>query len=254
MHLEHEIDVARRAAGLAAETALRYFRSGIGADTKTDGSPVTEADRECERAVAGLIEETFPEDGVLGEEGASKPSRGGRRWIIDPIDGTRDFLRGNRFWATLIGLEIDGDVAVGVAGFPALGETYWAARGAGAFQDGRRLHVSSVGGLSEAVLCVNGLNNLHTMAFGERLPEWMRRFWAVRSLGGAPDAVLVAAGRAEVWIEPAAKCWDLAPLKILAEEAGGRFWNFDGGSSIHGGNCVISTPALEAEVGRFLAG
>jgi fructose-1,6-bisphosphatase/inositol monophosphatase family enzyme len=199
-----------------------------------------------------VLAETFPDDGVLGEEGAARESRTGRRWIIDPIDGTRDFLRGNRFWATLIGLEAGGEVQVGVAAFPALGETYHAVQGGGAWQDGVRLQASSITTPAEAVVCVNGLNNLEKTRLPEPPGAWLKRFWAVRSIGGAADAMLVASGRAELWIEPAAKPWDLAPLKIIAEEAGARFFNFQGGSSIHGGNCIICAPGLEEEARRLV--
>lgn len=250
---ERELDVLRAALVRTGEIALRYQREGVRADRKPDDSPVTAADRECERLLVQELCAHFPEDGILGEEGAAKPSRNGRRWIIDPIDGTRDFLRGNRLWAMLVGLEQDGEVVAGVAHFPALGDTYWAAAGGGAFRNGTRIRISAICEISESVACVNGLQNLHKQAYGERILEWLRPFWAVRSLGGACDAMLVAAGSAEVWIEPAANAWDLAPLKIIAVEAGASFFNFDGGNSIYGGNAVISVPALEAGLRRFVA-
>src|SRR5213593_1635119 len=114
MDFETELEMARSAASRASELALRHRERGFDTEAKTDGSPVTVADRECERLIAGLLEEAFPGDGVLGEEGARKESRSGRRWIIDPIDGTRDFVRGNRNWAVLIGLDSDRDAVAGV--------------------------------------------------------------------------------------------------------------------------------------------
>src|SRR5262245_43629570 len=122
-----EVEVSEAVARKAGEIAMRYWNRGIVAETKADLSPVTVADKECEAAIAKALEEAFPEDGLLGEEGAAKESRNGRRWIIDPIDGTRDFVRGNRAWATLIGLEADGEVVAGVASFPATGEIFTAA-------------------------------------------------------------------------------------------------------------------------------
>ncbi len=253
MPWERELDAALRAARRAGEIALRHRELGVSVETKPDDSPVTAADRECERFLAAALTEAFPEDGLLGEEGARAASRSGRRWIIDPIDGTRDYVRGNRLWAVLIGLETEAGVVAGVAHFPALGETYSAARGTGAFRDGSSIRVSPVDRLSRAVLCLNGFNTLSRTTFAGRLIPWMEQFWAVRSLGGAPDAMLVASGRAEVWIEHSAKPWDLAPIQILTEEAGGCFFNFDGGRTIHGGNCVTCAPALEAELRRFVA-
>ena len=111
---ERELELGRKAAQRAGEIATRYREKGIGFESKSDDSPVTAADRECERVVPLMIEEAFPDDGLLGEEGAAKPSRSGRRWIIDPIDGTRDYVRGIPVWCTLIGLEQDGEVVAGV--------------------------------------------------------------------------------------------------------------------------------------------
>lgn len=252
MSFEKELDVAVRAAAAAGETALRYRREGVSAEEKDDLSPVTAADRECERVIAATILATFPDDGLLGEEGASRESSNGRKWIIDPIDGTRDFVRGNRLFANLIGLEVDGEVTVGVVNLPALGELYTAVRGQGAWHDGKRLHVSSIASPRESVVCLSSLNSAMWKPYTARVIDWLGNFWAMRSLGGCGDAMLVAAGQAEIYMEPRVKEWDMAPLKIVVEEAGGRFFNFDGGSSIYGGNCVCCAPGLEEEVRRFL--
>jgi histidinol-phosphatase len=257
MPWEKELEVARRAATLAGWHALGYWdsnqRRGPAADEKSDGSPVTAADRECEQLIARTLEEAFPDDGLLGEEGAAKESQSGRRWIIDPIDGTRDFLRGTPVWSVLIGLEADGEVAAGVAHLAAQGETYFAAHGCGAWRDDARIHTSDRAAPAESVLCINNLEGVTALPYANTLLRWMAQFWAVRSMGGSLDAMLVASGAADVWIEPRAKPWDLAPLKIIAEEAGARFFNFDGGRSIAGGNCVICAPGLEAELRRFIA-
>src|ERR1700693_4711842 len=129
-----ELDTAIQAAQKAAEVALR-MQSGITADTKADDSRVTQADRECERLIARMLSDAFPEDGILGEEGARAESRSGRRWIIDPIDGTRDYLRGNQLWANLIALEVGDDVVVGVVNLPALGSICIASRQGGAYRN-----------------------------------------------------------------------------------------------------------------------
>jgi histidinol phosphatase-like enzyme (inositol monophosphatase family) len=251
MNFEHELETAKRAARCAGELALGYWNKGIQAESKADDSPVTIADRENERLIAGLFEEAFPEDGLLGEEGCNKASRSGRRWIIDPIDGTRDFVRGNRMWAILLALEAAGKIVVGVCHFPALAEMYAAADGGGAYLNDERIQVSAIGARSEAVLCLNDFDRLNRCHFSGELLDWAAGFWAVRSMGGAPDSMLVASGKADAWLEPSAKAWDLAPIKILTEEAGGRFFNFDGGSSIYAGNCATSNAAIEAELRRF---
>jgi histidinol phosphatase-like enzyme (inositol monophosphatase family) len=254
MAFEQELEVAKDAARLAGEQAMKYWRSGLPADTKEDDSPVTAADRHCERILVQHLCQHFPEDGMLGEEGADKASGNGRRWILDPIDGTRDFIRGNRMWCNMLALEDNGEVVVGVVNFPALGEMYSARRGGGTRRNEELVRASGITELSRAVLCLNGFQKVHQSGFAARLFDWMKAFWAVRSLGGAPDAMLVASGSAEVWIEQSGKAWDLAPLKIIAEEAGAKFFNFDGGSSIYGGNCVICVAALETAMRRFVAG
>lgn len=246
MPYEKELLWARSAAVEAGGIAVRLQTSGLGVETKADLSPVTSADKACEAAIAARLAEAFPGDGILGEEGAFVESLSGRRWIVDPIDGTRDFLRGNRFWATLIGLEQDGEVVAGVAYFPALNDMYFAARGLGSFRNDARIRASDIGDPAQAVFCLNGIQNLPTHPQRDRILAWSARCWAVRSVGGAVDAMLVCSGAAEVWLEPSAKAWDLAPLKVIAEEAGARFFNLDGGSSIHGGDCVICAPGLEA--------
>ncbi len=252
MNLEKELEVARRAARQAGELALRLRGRGLAAEAKADASPVTAADRECEQLLAAALSEAFPEDGLLGEEGARREPRSGRRWIIDPIDGTRDFLRGNGSWAVLIGLETDGDIAAGVCFMPERGEMYFASRGSGAWRNDDRIAISAITEPARAVLCVTGLNDIAGRPYAGRLVDWLAEFWAVRSLGGCLDAMMVASGRAEAWIEPAAEVWDLAALKVILEESGARFVNFDGGSSARGGNCIACVPALEAPLRRFL--
>jgi histidinol phosphatase-like enzyme (inositol monophosphatase family) len=251
--LATELDTACRIARRAGETALRYFRRNVAVEVKPDASPVTAADRECERLIAAALEEAFPADGIMGEEGAAKESRSGRRWWIDPIDGTRDFIRGTTAWAVMLALEAAGDVAAGVVHFPASGETFFASAGGGAYVNGDRIRVSGVGSAAQAVLCVNGLNNLGRYPFAPRLLDWMAPFWAVRSMGGCVDAMMLARGQADLWLDANGKPWDFAPLKVIAEEAGARFFDFSGNRTIHGGNCILTVPGLESEARRLLS-
>lgn len=243
--------MATEAARKAAELALR-LQPGIVAETKADKSPVTQADRECERLIAGMLNAAFPGDGLLGEEGAQAESTNGRRWIVDPIDGTRDYVRGNPLWANLIALEADGEIVAGVVNLPLLGRLYAASRGGGARCNDSPIHASSKKLVEESVMCFNRFDKLDPFHAPDKFIEWLGRFWSLRGLGGAPDAMLVASGQAEVWIEPSAATWDFAPLKVILEEAGARYLNFDGGSSIYAGNCIACAPGLEAEVRRML--
>ncbi len=252
MPFAKEIEIARRAAERSAALALRHQAAGVQAESKPDDSPVTIADRECERLIARTLEEAFPGDGILGEEGSRKESSTGRRWLIDPIDGTRDFLRGNPLWSVLIGLEVAGEVAAGVVHFPLLHQTCWASRGGGALRNDSPMRVSSIADPSLAVLSVGSLNRIHNMPIGRGLLDWAARFWAFRCLGGTPDAMMVAAGEADVWIEPKAAAWDLAAVQVILEEAGAAFFTFSGARAIDEGNAVACAPGLELEIRKFV--
>ncbi len=262
MHFGVEIEVARRAAARSAALALRHQSAGIRAESKADDSPVTIADRECERLIASILTEAFPDDGILGEEGSFKQSRSGRRWIVDPIDGTRDFVRGNPLWSVLIGLEVgdqlNGDpstkeIVAGVVHLPLLNQTCWASRGDGAFRNDTRLHVSPIDDPRQAVISVNSINRIADLPFAKNLLDWCQQFWAMRCLGGTPDAIMLAAGEIDAWIEPKVAAWDLAAVSVILEEAGARFFSFRGERTIHHGNAIACTPGLESELRNFVA-
>ena len=252
MAFEREVESAKLLVQEAGALALDFQRRGVTAEAKPDESPVTAADRACEKLIVDQIAREFPGDGVLGEEGANREGRNGRKWIIDPIDGTKDFVRGIPLWAVLIGLEVNGHVVAGAAHSPRQGLLLWAGHGTGAWANGSRLRVSDKSNAREAVLSFNGFNKIGIGRFAEQLLPWLQRFWAVRSLGGAVDAMLVAQGQADVWIEPNAQPWDLAPLKLLVEEAGGVFKSFTGEDTIYGGNAYACAPGMEGCVRELL--
>jgi histidinol-phosphatase len=249
---EKELAFGRDIARRAGEMALRYREGGIGHEVKSDESPVTIADRECEKLIVAAINDAFPGDGVLGEEGALKESENKRRWIVDPIDGTRDFIRGTRAWSVLIGLEEAGEVVAGFAYFPSTNEMFSAGKGGGAFWNDQSISVSKITDRGQALICVNGFSFMRRYEFAPNLLEFLETFWTVRSMGGCLDAMLLASGRADVWLETQAKPWDLAPLKIIASEAGAVTFDFSGVDTIYGGNYVITIPALADEVKRFV--
>ena len=253
MAYERELTIGAEIARKAGQLALKIREGDIAIESKADESPVTIADKACEKLIVQELLRAFPGDGLLGEEGADMPSANGRRWIIDPIDGTRDFIRGTGAWSVLMGMEENGEVVAGHAYFPATGEMYSAARGSGAWRDGKRARASAVTTKSEALICCNGLGYMHRYPFAGDLVNWLADFWTVRSMGGCLDAMLLATGRADVWLEAQAKPWDLAPLKIIAEEAGLVTFDFTGKDTIYGGNYVITVPALKEEVLAFVS-
>ena len=256
MAFENELARARELAWAAGALALRYQSQGFTTEDKPDDSPVTIADKESERLLVTALSESFPNDGLLGEEGTDRKGASGRRWIIDPIDGTRDFVRGNHLWCNLLALEANGEVEVGVATFPALQTQYWAVRGEGAWRSANgavtRMNCSTIETPARAVVCFNQLNKALHRPLAEKTLPFLSQFWAHRSLGGALDAMLVAAGSAEVWIEPHCQAWDLAPLSLIAKEAGCLYYDYAGVDTIYNHNAIICTPNLEPAVRAYL--
>lgn len=250
MTCQRELDFARNIAIAAGSNARRIRANGITVVTKEDASPVTVADRENERLIREAIEREFPEDGILGEEGSSKPGTSGRRWIVDPIDGTRDFVRGNRFWCVLVALEAADESLVGVAHFPMLDETYWAVKGEGAYRLDERLRVSDRKLLGDCVFHPNGMQLAEARPHLSTVAGLMQASWSVRSYGGALDACLLAAGQVDIWFEPKVAPWDLAALKLIIEEAGGVFFALDGSRRIDCGTAFGCAPGIAAEVCR----
>lgn len=245
LDLKLAMDTARRAAEAASRAALAHFRRGVHVELKPDRSPVTAADRDSEQAILDVVHGAFPEHAFLGEETGEHAGSAASRWIVDPLDGTRGFTRGGTFWGPLVALEHEGEVVAGAMALPALGETYWAARGLGAWlSDGGatpvRLQVSGIASWADATLQVG---EMHLMLSG-RLAEPVRALATscatARSYGDLAGCAAVLTGRAEAWIEAGVQIWDLAPLKILVEEAGGRFTSLDGTATIAKGDCIAS--------------
>jgi histidinol-phosphatase len=242
-----ELDLCRVLAARAGETALRYWGKGIAFESKPDESPVTVADRETERLLARLLERHFPEDGLLGEEGARKDSGNGRRWIIDPIDGTRSFVRGIPLWATLVGLEYKDEQIAGIAAAPALGHTYRALRGDGAYRNDRPIRVSDVNDLSQALVFYSSLSWFVKAGHQETFLDMVRRTDRTRGFGDFYGFVLVAQGSGELMVEHGVHAWDVAAIKPLIEEAGGRFSDWSGSTSIHRPDVIVSNGKLHEE-------
>jgi myo-inositol-1(or 4)-monophosphatase len=236
-------------AFLAGRSTLAYYQTGVQADYKADRSPVTKADRQAEELIRGRIEKCFPHHAIVGEEFGVKENGGsGPRWFIDPIDGTKSFLRGIPLFAVLIGLEIEGQVVAGAAYFPALDEMLAAADGEGCWWNGRRAHVSQVDSLSGAwITCTDPGGFAQT----GRAAAWDRIQKAAYVRGGWSDAygyLLVATGRAEVMLDPVMNVWDCGPFPPIYREAGGYFGDWQGNPTIYGGEALATTQILLPEV------
>lgn len=237
-------EVAVEAARRAGQLALRYFDGSFTVEWKSDLSPVTVADREAEQLLRNTLQNAFPNDGFLGEEFGDTPGSSGFRWIIDPIDGTRSFVRGIPLWATLLGLEYKDEQIAGVADVPALGHTYRALRGDAAYRNDRRIHVSEVGDLSQALLFYSSLSWFIKAGRQETFLNLIRRTERSRGFGDFYGFVLVAEGAGELMVEYGVHAWDVAALKPLVEEAGGRFSDWNAGTSIHRPDVIVSNGKL----------
>jgi histidinol-phosphatase len=220
-------------------TSERFQAHDLIVETKPDQSPVTEADRTVEQVLRKRISEERPGHSVVGEEfGADQP--GTARWILDPIDGTKNYLRGLPVWATLI--------AFGVVSAPALHRRWWAARGEGSFVNGRRIHVSRVAQLSDAVLSYASLLSWEQHGLGDQFTALARSCWRTRGFGDFWSHMLVAEGAADIAVEPEVELWDLAAPQVIVEEAGGRFTDLGGTPTPAGGSVVSSNGLLHDRV------
>jgi histidinol-phosphatase len=233
-------------------TLARFRDRELVVTTKPDLTPVTEADRSVERAIRGRIAIARPGHGVLGEE-FGEEGAGEWRWILDPIDGTKNYVRGIPIWATCIGLQRGDEMVVGVVSAPALGRRWWAARGEGAFADGQPIRVSAVADLADAQLSYDSVQGWDPHGRGEQFRGLARRCWRTRGLGDFWSHVLVAEGAVDVAAEPEVSVWDVAAVQVIVEEAGGRFTDLAGAARPDGGSAVSTNGFLHDEVLRALS-
>jgi histidinol-phosphatase len=234
-----DLELALRLADAADAISLPLFRTALTVERKPDSTPVTEADRRVEAELRRLLTEERPADALLGEEEGTTGD-GARRWILDPIDGTRNYTRGIPIWATLIALEIDSRVQVGVVSAPALGRRWWAERGGGAFAEQLPIRVSTVDRIEHAVL---------SFALDQPLPEVAARAWHVRGIGDFWAHMLVAEGAVDGAVDAiGVGAWDLAAVQIVVEEAGGRFSDFAGEARFDAGSALSSNGHLHDQL------
>jgi histidinol-phosphatase len=238
------LELADLADGITIE---RFGAADLAVETKPDMTPVSEADTAVEQAFRERLAAAHPGDSILGEEyGTTTAPGSSRRWIIDPIDGTMSYVRGVPVWATLLALQVDDEVTVGVVSAPALRRRWWASRGAGAYMsDGpasgvRELRVSQVRELPDAQLCFGGLQEWEEVHRSDALLELGRLCWRARGFGDFWGYMLVAEGSAEIALDPVASAWDLAATLVIVEEAGGRFTDLGGVRTADGGDAVAT--------------
>lgn len=242
------LSFALELADEAGDILLSYYRSGVKTESKKDGSPVTVADREAEKAIRSRIEHRYPGHSVAGEEFGESAGDSDHRWIIDPLDGTRWFARGIPYYGVLISLQIGGRSVCGVAHFPSIRETVWASVGEGCYLNGKRVFVSGIKNIAEATASLAELEDFEKRG---RMHVMRRLRKACKTLCGWPDGyghALVATGRIELMLYPVLSPWDGGPFIPILQEAGGYFGDWSGNETIYGGEALSTSRALLAEV------
>ena len=246
------MQAAAEVARLAGEVALRHFQKQLAIEQKADGTPVTLADREAENKARQWIEARFPNDGILGEEFGTVRERAPRRWILDPIDGTKTFVRGVPLWGTLVAVAEGERILAGAARFPAVAEEVVAALGQGCWWNGVRCRVSELSSLERATILAT---DERFESDPQKLDRWRKlalRAALSRSWGDCYGYLLVATGRAEVMVDDILSAWDAAAFLPIIQEAGGVLTDWRGNATAFGGDAIATNAALSTEVRRTL--
>lgn len=251
--LKELLDFAVELSKEAGAITLKHFRRLSSVETKKDGSFVTIADRESERFLREAINKRFPDDAIVGEEEGESSGTSGRRWILDPIDGTFSFVHGVPLYGVLIGVEINEEPTIGVINIPGLNEVVYAGRGLGCFYNGEPTRVSDTNSIEEALLLSSdfGPNDKHE--FNLVMLKLQSRSGARRSWGDCYGHLLIATGRADVMLDPLMNVWDCAALMPVIEEAGGTFTDWAGKRTIHGGNAISTNGKLYEAVMNIIS-
>ena len=250
--LQRLLDFAVNAARQAGAITLEHFQTALAPERKPDRTFVTAADRKSEQRLRALFRRAYPDHGILGEEFGEERGSSGWTWIIDPLDGTASFIHGVPLFGVLIGLERDGEVVLGVANFPALGELVCAAKGMGCFWNGRPAAVSKVEDVKEALLLFTDSSSFAAYGREGAFRRLLGTTRMHRSWGDCYGHVLVATGRAEVMLDPVMSVWDCAALLPIVQEAGGTFTDWSGRPTIRGGNAISTNGRLLDQVMRTI--
>ncbi len=239
-----EIEYALKVVKASERITLKYFHSRFRIDYKSDRSPVTIADKSCEKFLMGELSKKFPQHGFFGEEFGDRSAGSEFRWIIDPIDGTRNYTRGIPYWGTLCGLERNGEMVAGIMALPALKKTYYASKKHGAFCNGKRMRVSKLKELEKSTVVFGGLSYFVGTKYERGFLDIVKASYHDRGFGDCFGYTFVAEGRAEAMLDPIVSPWDVAAIKPIIEEAGGVFTDFEGNPTIYSRTGLAGNPYL----------
>ena len=254
MAYNQELRIAREAACKAGEIQLFHRNKLLHIENKCDASPVTEVDKLCEQVIRDMVRKHFPFDGFLGEETGLDNGTSGRKWIVDPLDGTRPYIRGIPTYSTLMALEDHDELVVGCMNLPALGETYWAVKGGGAFLNGSPVHVSTKPHLSSVLGSAFGFIEKTGTPDAHALLNLMGAWGYAYGFMDAYTYGSIAAGRIDASVNLLDKPWDCAAAVCIIQEAGGRFSDINGNNTIYSGSCVLSNGIVHEAVLEYFRG
>lgn len=238
------LDFALDCAWQAGRVTLGYFQNGVAVERKADNSPVTAADKGAEQRIRQLIAQYWPDDGIIGEEFGEQPGSSGMTWIIDPIDGTKSFVHGVPLYSNLVAVTDGQGTVAGVAHYPALNETIYAARGLGCYWNGRRTQVSATDKMEDAAVMTSGFDGFNTPHKANAWKQIVDSTYLQRTWGDSYGYALVSTGRADLMVEPWLAIWDAAPFQVIMEEAGGTFTTWAGERRIDAGNAIATNGTL----------
>ncbi len=248
MAYEKELAVARDVVQKAGEIQLTNQSKLRDIELKSDMSPVTEVDRQCEQLIRDALLGAFPQDGFIGEESGDKPGTSGRRWIVDPLDGTRPYIRGIHTYSILIALEENSEFVIGIAHFPAIKETYRASTGEGAFCNGNRIHVSQTRDVTQVMGSCLGIIEKADSEEGKKLFSLMRQWDYTYGFMDAYSYMSLASGKLDVCISLIDKPWDRAAAACIVTEAGGQYSDLSGNRTVHSSSFVLSNGSLHDSI------
>lgn len=245
------LEAVQELAKLTGDVAMRHYRTALTVETKRDGSPVTAADHQAEEAARAWLAKRFPDDGITGEELGEHAGTSGRRWLLDPVDGTKSFIRGVPMWGSLVAVQDGERVLAGAAYYPAVGESLAAAPGDGCFWNERRARVSDTSSLAGATVLITDERDFPRASQRDSWRTLTGEAGVARGWGDCFGYLLVATGRAEVMVDPAVNAWDVACFQPIIEEAGGVFTDLKGGKSAFKGSVIATNSALAQSVRDF---
>jgi myo-inositol-1(or 4)-monophosphatase len=248
MDLKEELELGKHLLEVAGKEIMSRFQSDIQVEMKEDQTPVTAADKRAEEVMRRIIEKQTPSYGIIGEEFGGDPGDAARQWVIDPIDGTKSFIRGVPLFGSLLALLEKGEPVMGLISLPALKSTMWAVKGQGCFVDDSRCGVSEVDELSQATLLDGSITTMENSGYGKPWRNLRSRAFLHRGWGDCYGYYLVASGRAEVMVDPVAQIWDLAPMAVIISEAGGTFTSVKGGGFIKDQSGIASNGILHDDI------